>query len=178
MIAMAVLLAGCAGPRVSQHSGRAPDAVLGAMGEPADHRVWAVVRPTVWVEATGGQIVDDRITMAVLNRDTATWQVASRLNDLQALSLIDALQQAVQRRSAANPTSVVLVESQEIPADLGPNGVVSVAGGAWQVTPTEGALIRLDLVDETGHAHVRVVTDILSAQDLGRRLGLIVRVAG
>ncbi len=135
-IALAVLLGGCAGPPVSRHTGRAPDAVLTAEGKPGDHLAWTVVRPTVWLADDGQQIVDDRITMAVLDRDTATWRAAARLNDLEALSLIDALQEAVHRRPLANPVTLVVVESHEVPANLGPSAVVSVAGGAWQVAQT------------------------------------------
>lgn len=177
-IVLAVLLGGCAGSPISRHTGLAPDAVLTAKGKPGDHLVWSVVRPTVWVAEDGQQIVDDRITMAVLDRNTATWRAAARLNDLEALLLINALEQAVHNRPGANPATFVVVESHEVPANLGPGEVVWVAGGAWQVTPTDEAMIRLDLVDETGQAHVRVVTDALSAQDLGRRLGLIVRMSG
>lgn len=178
-IVLALTLGGCAGGPGGQHAvGRAPDAVLTAEGKPGDQLAWTVVRPTVWMTDEGKSIVDDRITLAVLDRDTATWRAAARLNDLEALSLIDAIEQAVGRRSSVSPAALVVVELHEVPANLGPTAVVAVAGGAWQVTPTDEALIHLDLVDETGHAHVRVVTDVLSAKDLGRRLALIVRGAG
>jgi hypothetical protein len=166
----ALLLAGCTGS-VDHQLGQAPDVVLvHSSSEHGPHR-WVVRRPTVWQVDGESRILDDRMTVALLDQTTATWHAAVRLDELAALQFASELQTAMHGADPASAVQGVQLAFQASPRDGNLRGRTLIDGGRWIAPePQSGVPVRIHLVDDTGHVHMRVECDAISAGALRRDL--------
>jgi hypothetical protein len=166
----ALLLAGGTGS-VDYRLGHAPDAVLvHGSSEHGAHR-WVVRRPTVWQVDRETRILDDRMTVALMDPTTATWHAAVRLDELAALQFASELQTAMHGVDPASAVQGVQLAFQESPRDGNLRGRTLIDAGRWTAPePQSGVPVRIDLVDDTGHVHMRVECDAISAGALRRDL--------
>lgn len=168
-------LVACGAPPQHRIAGRAPDAVLVAEGPPSEALSLHVVRPTVWADDDGATIIDDRITIALVDDDAATWRASARMDVLQALSLVSDLDAAIARLDDAPGGPPIVIESHEVPEGLAAGELCLIDGGRWSVSQDAETTIRLAIVDGRGDQRLRVATDINTARALRRQLALIAR---
>ena len=165
-----VLLCGCSGS-VDYQLGRAPDAVV-VHGLPSHgaHR-WVVRRPTVWMVDGDTRILDARMTVALLDRNTATWRAAVRLDELEALQFAAELEAAMHGADPASAVQGVQLSYQETSGVKQTTGRAVVDSGSWTAPePQAGIPVRVHLVDDEGHVYIRVQCDTISAEALRRQL--------
>lgn len=170
---MVVLTGGCSAPPATMApDGVAPDAVF-VTGSSSGEHMLAVTRPTYWQGADGRTVIDERITLAVVDVEAACWRLAARLDDAQAVALVAALEAAMMDLPAGQPLPVL----RSVAAMGAPEIPVLVPRGRWHVERLPEA-VNLQLLDGQGQVLARVELGAVAVEDLHRRLRGFARLQG
>ena len=171
-------LAGC-GTSTRPLTVAGPDAVMANDAEPSGPLVMVVKRP-VFDRAASQSTIDPRTLVGVLQPDRATWLAAARLNAVQGLHLVAAMQASLSDAPLAQDSYLALTVADKLPpADASGQRVVDDGQWQWVGMSSVDGLVRcqLSLLDGQGRVLARVSMDTVTATALAVDIDLINRVS-
>ena len=156
-----------------------PDAVVAKYAEPSGPLVMVVERP-VYDRTASQSTIDPRTLVAVLQPSQATWLAAARLNAVQGLDLVAAMQASLSDAPLAQDSYLALTVANDLPP-VDASGQRVVEGGHWRWVgmTSDNGLVRcqLSLLDGQDRVLARVSMDTVTAATLAADIGLIIRVS-